>query len=192
MEESQIGKKAAWTVEDLLDFDYLLQQDARADEASLVLRDEEIAQQNLLPILGEVGLVGDAPLELRSQGFAIWLQQRRGLQQKKHGADLVIMPGEGFSQVRRLAMWIGGGAMLAAGLALTFSLLHREERYFNVMMFLAATLLPQLFLLIILILGWVWQGVSGNSQMWLLSISSCNRVSILCHSVPMACQRALS
>ena len=54
--------------------------------------------------------------------------------------------------------------MLALGASLVFSMLHNEARYFNVMMFLAATLLPQLALLVLLAGGWIFRRVTGQKS----------------------------
>lgn len=164
MAEPQIANKANWRAGDLLDLDYFLHLDEEMDEAELVSRDGRIAREQLLPVLGEVSMVGDALLPVRSQGIWVWLKARRAGAAKggKEGASL--MPGEVFSQVKPLVGVLGGMAMLALGAGLVFSLLHQEARYFNVMMFLAATLLPQLALLILLASGWVVRGMTGRKS----------------------------
>ncbi len=163
MEETQIAGKAAWRIEDLLDLDYFLQSDSELSEADLAVRDEEIAEQQLRPALGAPAMVADAPPELRSCGIFLWLQQRRSEVVNNQKGGALIMPGELYAQVNRLMKWLGGILMLSMGSALIFSLLHREEQYFNVLMFLAATLLPQLFLLILLLLGWLLRRFAGQN-----------------------------
>jgi len=165
MAESKTETEACWKVEDLLDLDYFLQQDAEVDEGDLGSRDEKIARENLLPVLGEMGMVGDAPLEVRSRGIWIWLQQRKAEVAKQRKDELSLMPGEVFEQVSRLLRLFGGLVMLALGAGLVFSLLHKEARYFNVMMVLAATLLPQLLLLVLLAGGWVLRGATGRKSL---------------------------
>jgi hypothetical protein len=162
MAESQTETDACWKVEDLLDLDHFLQQDAELDEAGLVSRDEKIAREKLLPILGQDSMVGDAPLPVKSQGIWVWLQARKTEAAKKKTDDLSLMPGEVFSQVSRLLRILGGGVMLALGASLVFSLLHEESRYFNVVMFLAATIIPQLALLVLLAGGWIFRSATGR------------------------------
>lgn len=164
MAEPQKASKANWRVADLLDLDFFLQLDVEADEAELVSRDEKIAQENLLPVLGKAALVGDAPLPVRSQGIWEWLRVSKAAAAKSGKSGIPLMPGEVFSQVRPLVGVLGGMVMLALGAGLVFSLLHREARYFNVMMFLAATLLPQLVLLLLLAGGWVVRGLGGRKS----------------------------
>ncbi|MFK5921164.1 MAG: DUF2868 domain-containing protein [Verrucomicrobiota bacterium] len=161
MAESQIEIQVHWEVEDLLDLDYFLQQDVEIDEGDLVLRDEKIARDNLLPVLGEKGMVGDASLSLRSHGIWIWLQQRKVEVAKQQGDELSLMPGEVFVQACRI-MKMSWPILMMMGAVLVNSLMHTQERYFNVMMFLAATLLPQLFLLTLLVGGIIFRGAMGK------------------------------
>ncbi len=165
MAESRTETDACWKVEDLLDLDYFLQGDAEVDEVALVLRDENIAREDLLPLLGEASMVGDAPLAVRSQGIWVWLQRQKAEAAKAQADKMPLMPGEVFSQVSRLLRLLAGGVLLVLGASLVFSLLHKEARYFNVMMFLAATILPQLLLLVMLLGGWFLRRATGGKPL---------------------------
>jgi hypothetical protein len=164
MAEPQTASKSNWRAADLLDLDFLLQMDAEVEEAGLASRDEKIAREHLLPVLGAGAMVGDAPLPVRSQGIWEWLKVSRAAAAKSGSSGIPLMPGEVFCQVRPLVGVLGGIVMLALGAGLVFSLLHQEARYFNVMMFLAATLLPQLVLLFLLAGGWVVRGLGGRKS----------------------------
>lgn len=162
MAESETEIKVCWKVTDLLDLDYFLHLDSELSEADLSARDEQVAEQQLRPVLGGAAMVTDAAAEIRSCGIFLWLRQRRDEEVKKNKRDSSILPSELYAQVSRLVKWLGGMLMLSLGAALIFSLLHREEQYFNVLMFLAATLLPQIFLLILLLLGWLFRRFTGQ------------------------------
>lgn len=161
MAESQTEMAERWDVTDLLDLDHFLQQDADLDEADLVSRDEKIAREDLLPVLGEVAMVGDASQQVRSRGLLIWLWKRRKELARKQ--NKMPTPGEVFGHIFPVVLFLGAVLAMALGYALVSSLLHTEERYFNVIMFLVATLLPQLGLLVILLGGWVFRGAMGRS-----------------------------
>ncbi len=162
MAEPETAHRAQWRTQDLLDLDFFLNTDAELDEAALVSRDEKIAREQLLPVLGEAAMAGDAPPPARSQGIWLWLAARREVEAKRDKGGLHLLPGQIFSQVRPLVGILGGILMLVLGGGLVFSLLHQETRYFNVMMFLAATLLPQLALLLLLAGAWMLRGLTGR------------------------------
>lgn len=164
MVDSHTDLDVCWKAKDLLDLDHFLQQDENEGEAKLIARDEIIKREKLDPVLGGAAMVADAPLQVRSKGVWLWLQERKSEASRKTEDDLSMMPGEVFSQVSRLFGLLGGMVMLALGASLVFSLLHKEARYFNVMMFLAATLLPQLILMVLLVAGWVFRGATGRKS----------------------------
>jgi len=162
MVEPQTASKANWGAGDLLDLDFFLHTDVEMDEAGLGARDGKIARERLLPVLGEAAMAGDAPLPVRSQGIWEWLKARKAAVERRGKEGVSLMPGEVFGQVRPLVGVLGGVAMLVLGAGLVFSLLHQQARYFNVMMFLAATLLPQMALLVLLAGGWVARALTGR------------------------------
>lgn len=162
MAERETAKKHEWQVEDLLDLDYFLSMDAEQDEAALMMRDKKMAASHLRPEMGEQMLTADAPSTVRSQGLWLWLQQRKRDVIRGRGDEHALLPGQVFVRVGRLVKWFGGTLMLLMGASLVFSLLHVREQYFNVMMFLAVTLLPQLVLLILLMVGALFRRLAGQ------------------------------
>ncbi|MCF6313784.1 MAG: DUF2868 domain-containing protein, partial [Verrucomicrobiales bacterium] len=155
-------KKQDWQVKDLLDLDYFLALDADQDEADLQLRDKKMAEDLLRPAMGAGTLTADASTEVRSRGLWLWLQQRKQDAVRGRGDEEALLPGQVFFQTSRMVKWLGGILMLLMGVSLVFSLLHVREQYFNVMMFLVATLLPQLALLILLIVGALFRKLAGK------------------------------
>ncbi len=145
----------AWTPADLLDLDALLADDAEADASQLRTRDRVIADEAIAPRLPDA-LSPDAATADRSRVLRLWLEARREKNSAKHAATLT--PGEAFRHSRWLVGGIFGIVSLLAGIGVVMSILHREQRYFNVVLFLAATLLPQLILLLMLGVGWLMRG----------------------------------
>jgi len=152
---SEASDVPSWTPADLLDFDALLADDADADAAGLRARDRTIADEHIAPELPD-SLTPDADAAGRARVFRLWLEARREKAGDKNAAAL--SPGEAFRHSRWLVGGIFGIVSLLAGVGVVMSILHREQRYFNVVLFLAATLLPQLVLLLMLGVGWLMRG----------------------------------
>jgi len=151
---------APWTVVDLLDFDGLLAADAAdgVGESVLRQRDEAIAQAMLREqVVDAQALRPDASVESRRKVLRWWLEARRDQEEGKK-TSAAVSPGEAFSGSRWLVAVVLGLLSLLAGMGVVSSILHREQRYFNVVLFLAVTLLPQLLLLVALGVGWLLRG----------------------------------
>jgi len=148
-------KRQPWSVADLLDFEFFLNADADCPAQELLERDHSFAEGEFQPEAGP---------EIRSRGFWLWLKSRRDDSARESDSGIAFSPGQAFEHSRRIV-----GALLAivsavAGAALVWGLLNYESRYFNVLLFLAVTLLPQLFLLLLLIGGWLFRNVIGRSS----------------------------
>jgi hypothetical protein len=155
----------SWTVADLLDFEGMLADDQAEEIADAALRNRErdIVEESIRPRLSDEGVAAldpDAPIAERRRVFRLWLAARREQQAKDNSSSgrVAVSPGEAFVGSRWLVALIFGGLSLFAGIGVVSSILHREQRYFNVVLFLAITLLPQLALLLALGVGWLLRG----------------------------------
>ena len=155
----------SWTVADLLDFEGLLADDQAQEtaEADLTTRERNIVEEAIRPQLSNdaaKALDPDASVTDRRRVFRLWLGARREQQAKvaSSSGHAAVSAGEAFSGSRWLVALFSGVLSLLAGIGVITSILHHEQRYFNVVLFLAITLLPQLALLLILGIGWLLRG----------------------------------
>ena len=155
----------SWTVADLLDFEGLLADDQaeEIDDATLRNRERNLVEESIRPRLpndGAGALDPDAAISERRRVFRLWLDARREQQAnaESNSGRAAVSPGEAFAGSRWMVALIFGVLSLLAGVGVITSILHREQRYFNVVLFLAITLLPQLALLLALGIGWLLRG----------------------------------
>lgn len=151
----------AWNVAAMIDFEDLLRADDGAADETLVARDRAIAAEQIVPVLGEN--FGDrADSATRRRAFRVWLGARSDAESaRREGAGLSA--GEAFVHARRLTGAALAVGALISGASVAAGLLNREWRYFNVLLFLAVTLLPQLALLAMLLAGAVFRKALGKS-----------------------------
>jgi hypothetical protein len=140
-------KNADWSIEDIIDLEYFLQQDeGDVSEPGPALRDREIYLRKIRPL--EKGGEALTP----SYMIRLWLQERRKIEKRSDTGQKSPLPGETFSDIHRLLSY---GLMIAgvlSGGGLAFSLLnYRGTEPLNVSVYLAALLLSQCVALLLLL-----------------------------------------
>lgn len=159
--------KNSWHIEDLVDLEFFLQQIEQEEIIdSPSSRDREIYLQRIAPKLP----AGTAPS--RRLIVKLWLESRREIEKEERGSQSML-PGEIFSQVRRL---VAGGLLFAGILSggwLAASLLsYRGTEPVNVSLYVVLLVLTQAGLatittLFLLMRGLHWR-VSGGLPYTLL------------------------
>ena len=150
-----------WSVADLLDFEFYLNLDAEKPLSEVVARDRSIAATEIAPAMGG-SLRPDGAAKVRSRAFRGWLSCRREEGARKGGAGS-FSPGEAFQQARLLVGSILGIVALSGGATLAWGLLNHEWRYYNVLVLLAFTIMPQLLLIALMTVGWLFRSAIGHS-----------------------------
>lgn len=145
-----------WTAADLIDLDYFLEMDSDAEPSALHARDEQIGRERLLPALGST-MGGDPSPELRRHGLRLWLEERRRADEHSP-AFRGVWPGEAYAHALTFVGVLLSVILFCVGAGLISSVLHFDERYFNVPVFLVASLGPQWLLLLVLGLSWLLKG----------------------------------
>ncbi|HDZ90966.1 MAG: DUF2868 domain-containing protein [Deltaproteobacteria bacterium] len=140
-------KKTTWRIRDIIDLEYLLQEDegeeGREPAKSVLERDREIYLNQILPREREGGGL------TRSAVVRAWLEQRRRLEKRAgHG----VLPGEAFEEGYRLT---GLGLLMAgilSGLGMAFSFLsYRGTEPLNVSSYLGLFVFTQCLILMFFI-----------------------------------------
>jgi len=148
-----------WQIKDLIDLEYFFEQDNREDDKNLMIRDREIYLSSIRlstirPAIpkddsASKTLTGNTPKQI----IKAWLDKRRTIEIKSRGAD-VILPGEAFTELRRLFMNLALFIAFFSGAGLTFSLLtYKGSEPLNVSVFLGLLVVAQMGLVIILLSG---------------------------------------
>jgi hypothetical protein len=161
MPDKKKAKIKPWSAPDLLDFEFFLNLDSDKPAAEADERDRRFAAAEIAPAMGE-SLRPDAPPKIRSKAYRKWLSCRR----EEAGRKLEVgafSPGEAFHQARMMVGSILGILALAGGATLAWGLMNQEWRYYNVLFFLALTIMPQLVLIALMTLGWFFRRVIGQS-----------------------------
>ncbi|MDM8556955.1 hypothetical protein QUF75_19690 [Desulfococcaceae bacterium HSG7] len=133
--------------------------DNREDDKNLMRRDREIYLSTIRlsaiqPAIHKDTLSSEAlPDNTPKLIIKAWLNQRRKIEVKSRGAD-VILPGDAFAELRRLFMNIAILIAFFSGAGLCFSLLtYKGSEPLNVSVFLGVLIAAQMGLLIILLSG---------------------------------------
>lgn len=161
MPQKKKAKIKPWSAPDLLDFEFFLNLDAEKPVSEIDARDRRLAATEIAPAIGE-SLRPDAPPKIRSRAFRKWLSCRREEAARKREVS-AFSPGEAFHQARLLVGSILAILALSGGATLAWGVMNHEWRYYNVLIFLAVTIMPQLLLIVLMTLGWMLRGVIGQS-----------------------------
>jgi len=143
-------KQAIWSMKDLIDLEYFLQQDeneqGESAQAALAKRDREIYLNKI------------RPLEKKNQALTpgrvirSWLEERRTSEERSAASLKAPLPGEAFADIYRL---MGYGFLIVgvlSGSGLAFSLLnYRGTEPLNVSVYLTALVLSQCLALLLLL-----------------------------------------
>jgi len=143
-----------WQIKDLIDLEYFFEQDNREDDKNLMQRDREIYLSTIRPAIPKDDSASEASTgNTPKQIIKAWLDERRTIEQKRRGAD-VILPGEAFTELRRLFMTLALIIAFLSGAGLCFSLLaYKGSEPLNVSVFLGLLVVAQMGLVIILLSG---------------------------------------
>ncbi|MDM8544019.1 DUF2868 domain-containing protein [Desulfococcaceae bacterium HSG9] len=148
-----------WQIKDLIDLEYFFEMDNREDDKNLMRRDREIYLSTIRlsaiqPTIHKDTLSSEAlPDNTPKRIIKAWLNQRRKIEVKSRGAD-VILPGDAFAELRRLFMNIAMLIAFFSGAGLCFSLLtYKGSEPLNVSVFLGVLIVAQMGLIIILLSG---------------------------------------
>ena len=147
-----------WQIKDLIDLEYFFEQDNREDDKNLMRRDREIYLSTIRlsarpaihkNTLSSESLTDNTPRLI----IKAWLEQRRKIEEKSRGIDL-ILPGDAFTELRRLFMNLALLIAFFSGAGLCFSLLaYKGSEPLNVSVFLGVLIVAQMGLIIILLSG---------------------------------------
>ncbi|MBK1701151.1 DUF2868 domain-containing protein [Thiococcus pfennigii] len=136
-----------WTVADLIDFDYYVDEDERALREKPGLR-KQLAERDRALYLGGIkdataGQKEHTPKH-RSAALRLWLEARRGIEDPQLRG---LLPGETFARGQRLVILGLGAVGLLAGIGMASALLSYDgQRPVNVGWFISLLVLLQLFL----------------------------------------------
>ncbi|AGA91835.1 Protein of unknown function (DUF2868) [Thioflavicoccus mobilis 8321] len=148
-----------WTVADLIDFDYYVDEDERALREKPAVR-KRLAERDRALYLGGIkeaaaGLKEHTPKH-RSATLRLWLEARRGIEDAQMRK---LLPGETFARGQRLVILGLGAAGLLAGIGMASALLSYEgQRPVNVAWFISLLVLLQLLLAGLTAGAWLARG----------------------------------
>lgn len=113
-----------WSISDLIDLEFFVFRDEAQPEEQLEQRDREIYLQSIKPHLETKA---DSK-SFRRSVISIWLSEMRTLYKEKNGIHAVL-PGDAFTEARRLLGLIitAIGIISGAGLALSMLMYHGQE-----------------------------------------------------------------
>jgi hypothetical protein len=155
-----VPRPEPWNIADLLDYEFLLDAESRADENTLAERDKAVREE-------QAALLSSGGPPDRRTLFKRWVQARR------RGDD--TLPGAYFLGGWHTLLWLAAVAGLLVGTSLAGGLLHyRGEEPVNVAWFFASTVGVQLLLLSLATVVWLGRKLIGASHavaplLWLLS-----------------------
>lgn len=142
-----LSPRQGWTVPDLIDFDYFVDEDEHclranpAERKRFADRDRRLYLQQIAPLL--LGLQEHRP-QHRRRALHLWLQLRR---RAEDPALAPILPGSAFARGQRLVAAVLGLLGLLAGIGLASALLQYDgDRPVNVAWYLFWLVLVQIML----------------------------------------------
>ncbi|WP_212637814.1 DUF2868 domain-containing protein [Desulfocicer vacuolatum] len=154
-----------WTLSDIVDLEYFLEQDRETkEETRLKKRDRELYLNAIQPHVKTLvardakNIKGD---KLEREVIFKWLELRRNAEQQQD----VLLPGALYGETSTLATWFFLCAGLFLGIIVVASFFsYAGARPLNISYYLTLTLLGQLILLGVGMVGLAFKGMAGTSS----------------------------